>query len=205
VAAAVKRSIDIVGAAVGIVLFLPLLLVAVVAIRVDSPGAAVFRQVRVGRHGRHFTTYKLRTMVVDNDDTAHQSYIKSMLQGEGSTHDGIYKLTNDPRITKVGRFLRRMSIDEIPQLFNVLRGHMSLVGPRPPLPSEADLYDARAWGRLSCPPGITGLWQVSGRCELSYLQMIELDLEYARTWRLGLDLRILAKTPLVAISRRGAA
>jgi lipopolysaccharide/colanic/teichoic acid biosynthesis glycosyltransferase len=144
-------------------------------------------------------------MFAKNDDEAHRRYVASLLRGEGTTHDGIYKMANDPRITRVGRIMRRLSIDELPQLFNVLRGEMSLVGPRPPLPSEAELYDARSWGRLACRPGITGLWQVSGRSKLTYLEMIELDLEYARTWHLALDVRILAKTPFVVLSRQGAA
>ena len=203
--AVAKRSIDVVGAAVGLVLASPVMAVAAVLVRLDTPGPAIFRQERVGAFGRRFTTYKVRTMFVDNDDGAHRRFVAALLRGEGPTQNGIYKMAHDPRITRVGRVLRRLSIDEIPQLLNVLRGEMSLVGPRPPLPSETDLYDARSWGRLACRPGITGLWQVSGRSQLGYLEMIDLDLEYVRSWSLALDARILARTPRVVLSRQGAA
>jgi lipopolysaccharide/colanic/teichoic acid biosynthesis glycosyltransferase len=201
----VKRAIDVVLASVGLIVATPLLALAAVAIRVESRGPAIFRQERLGLGGRPFTVYKLRTMVDGNDDSAHRAYVADLLKGEGETHDGLYKLTRDPRLTRVGTFLRRTSVDEIPQLLNVIRGEMSIVGPRPPLPSEAELYDARDWGRLTQAPGITGLWQVSGRCELTYREMIELDLQYIKSWSVWLDLRILLRTPRAILSRRGAA
>jgi lipopolysaccharide/colanic/teichoic acid biosynthesis glycosyltransferase len=165
----------------------------------------IFRQPRLGLAGRPFTLYKLRTMVDGNDDAEHRAYVAALLNGDAERNGGIYKLTDDPRITRVGRMLRRFSLDEVPQLVNVLRGDMSVVGPRPPLASETELYEARDWARLACLPGITGLWQVSGRCELTYRDMIELDIEYVERWSPWLDLSIIARTPRAILSRRGAA
>jgi lipopolysaccharide/colanic/teichoic acid biosynthesis glycosyltransferase len=203
--ARVKRAVDLVLAVVILIVTTPLVCVAAVGIRVETRGPVIFRQQRLGLGGRPFTIYKLRTMVDGNDDSAHRAYVAGLIRGEGEKNGGIYKISDDPRITLVGRFLRRISVDEAPQLVNVLRGEMSLVGPRPPLPSEAELYDERDWGRLACRPGITGLWQVSGRCELTYREMIELDLEYVRRWSPRLDTVILLKTPRAIFSRRGAA
>jgi lipopolysaccharide/colanic/teichoic acid biosynthesis glycosyltransferase len=148
--------------------------------------------------------YKFRTMFAGSDPAIHQAYIRSLVKGEAEAIGGAFKLSNDPRITPTGRILRRYSLDELPQLFNVLRGDMSLVGPRPPLPYEWDMYDARARLRLSVPPGITGLWQVSGRNVLDFHQMIELDLGYIARWSFWLDLWIVLRTPLVVITARGA-
>jgi lipopolysaccharide/colanic/teichoic acid biosynthesis glycosyltransferase len=201
----VKRVMDVVLASLALAVATPVLALAAVAIRIESSGQAIFRQQRLGRDGRPFTMFKLRTMVTRNDDSAHRNYVAALMNGDGEKHDGIYKLTNDPRLTRVGRILRRTSLDEVPQLLNVIRGEMSLVGPRPPLPSEVELYDERDCGRLAQRPGITGLWQVSGRCELTYRQMIELDLRYVREWSLGLDVRILLRTPRAIASQRGAA
>jgi lipopolysaccharide/colanic/teichoic acid biosynthesis glycosyltransferase len=203
--AMVKRCLDILGAAVLMILTSPVLVIAAIAVRLDSPGAAVFAQDRVGRQGRTFRILKLRSMVVDNDDAEHAAYVAKLISGQADHQGGVYKLTRDPRITSVGRFIRRYSIDELPQLWNVLVGDMSLVGPRPALPREVALYDAAARQRLALKPGLTGLWQVSGRCELSFGEMVELDVAYGRSWSLSKDLRILLKTPLAAVSARGAA
>ncbi|HET7530023.1 MAG TPA: sugar transferase [Mycobacteriales bacterium] len=200
-----KRTIDIVGAAVLLLVTLPAVLIAAVAISLTSRGGPLFAQERVGKDGRTFRFYKLRTMVRDNDDSQHVAYVASLIRGEAPTHDGVFKLTNDSRVTTVGRFLRRYSIDELPQLANVLLGDMSLVGPRPALPREVELYDDFARQRLRVKPGITGLWQVSGRCELTFQDMVALDLHYASWWSVATDLKILARTPAAAFSARGAA
>ncbi len=202
---AFKRMLDLCLAPVLLVLALPVLLLAALAIRMDSPGPALFRQDRLGAGGRRFRLYKLRTMYVDNDDTAHREYVAALIAGAASRQEGMFKLVGDRRVTRVGRFLRRFSIDELPQLWNVIQGDMSLVGPRPPLPSEAALYDAWTWLRLSSKPGITGLWQVSGRCRLSFEEMVRLDIRYVREWSPWLELKIVFKSPLVVLLRRGAA
>ncbi|MBW3537686.1 MAG: sugar transferase [Actinobacteria bacterium] len=201
----VKRVLDLVGAVVGLVLLLPVLLVAAVAIKLDSPGPVLFRQERVGQCGRRFRILKLRTMVKDNDGSDHLAYVAALMRGEAKAEDGVFKLTADPRVTRVGRTLRKLSIDEIPQLINVLLGHMSLVGPRPPMAEEVRMYDDWAWQRLRVKPGLTGLWQVSGRCELGFRDMVELDLRYQEAWSPVLELRILLKTPAAVLSSRGAA
>ena len=201
----VKRALDLTAAIIGLLVFLPVLAVAMIAIKVDSPGSPIFSQDRLGAGGRRFRLYKLRTMKADNDDSAHQAYVAALIKGEAEQQDGMFKLVDDPRITRVGAFLRRTSLDEIPQLWNVLRGEMSLVGPRPPMLSEAELYDDRAWQRLRAKPGLTGLWQVSGRCQLSFDDMVALDVAYARSWSPLLELQILLKTPKAVLSARGAA
>jgi len=203
--AAAKRVIDIAGAAVLLLVTLPIIVAAMVAIRVSSPGPTLFRQERVGKRGRRFTLLKVRTMVPDNDDSEHERYVAALIDGTAPRCNGMYKLDNDPRVTPIGRILRRSSIDELPQLWNVLRGDMSLVGPRPPLPRETERYDATSWARLLGRPGITGLWQVSGRCERTFGEQVALDAAYWRQWSLWLDLCILARTPLAVLSARGAA
>lgn len=199
----VKRALDILVATAVLVTSVPVLLLSVVAIALTSRGAPLFVQERVGRDGRHFRFYKLRTMVAGNDETVQMAWAAQWVRGGG--FNGLYKLVDDARVTRVGRFLRRYSIDELPQMWNVIRGDMSLVGPRPALPHEVAMYDDTARQRLSVKPGVTGLWQVSGRSELSFPEMIALDLHYARWWSLRSDLRILARTPIAAISARGAA
>jgi exopolysaccharide biosynthesis polyprenyl glycosylphosphotransferase len=200
-----KRGVDVAGAFTLLVLALPVLLVTALAVKRDSAGPVLFRQERVGLDGRVFRIVKFRSMVVDNDDSAHAAYVSALIAGEAESADGVFKLVADNRVTRVGRFIRRYSIDELPQLWNVLRGDMSLVGPRPALPREVALYDQFARQRLAVKPGLTGLWQVSGRCELTFAQMVELDLIYTKHWSLLTDLRILLKTPVVALSGRGAA
>src|SRR3954447_6718975 len=202
---ALKRGVDIVSSAVVLVATLPVFAAIAIAVRLDSRGPSFFVQTRVGRDGRTFRFYKFRTMVVNNDDALHREYVASLIRGEGTEHDGMFKLTTDPRITRVGRFLRRYSLDELPQFLNVLLGDMTLVGPRPAIAAETDLYDDVARERLRVKPGLTGLWQVSGRCELTFWEMVALDVEYWRTWSPWLDLRILLRTPKAVLSARGAA
>ncbi|HET7312384.1 MAG TPA: sugar transferase [Mycobacteriales bacterium] len=200
---ATKRVLDVLVASIALLVSLPVLVLSVVAISLTSRGAPIFVQERVGKDGRHFRFYKLRTMVAGNDETVQIEWAAQWVHGGG--FNGLYKLVNDHRVTRVGRFLRRYSIDELPQMWNVIRGDMSLVGPRPALPHEVAMYDDVARRRLEVKPGVTGLWQVSGRSELSFPEMIALDLHYATWWSLRSDLRILARTPVAAISARGAA
>jgi lipopolysaccharide/colanic/teichoic acid biosynthesis glycosyltransferase len=203
----VKRGIDILVASAALVVTGPLILAAMAAIRLTSRGPAIFRQERVGRHEVPFTILKLRTMAVDNDDSEHRAYATLLLtttDAPDTDGAGTFKLTNDPRVTKVGAVLRRFSLDELPQLVNVLRGEMSLVGPRPSLPFEAELYSAEHRLRAAVSPGCTGLWQVSGRSRITTLEMLELDLNYARTWSIRGDLAILARTPRVLLGGDGA-
>jgi lipopolysaccharide/colanic/teichoic acid biosynthesis glycosyltransferase len=189
-----RRGMDVVGAALLLLITAPLSLVAAVWIRVDSPGPALLRQQRIGLGRRPFTLYKFRTMRVGADDAAHRALIAAELRGEDTRSGGSTKLDGDPRITRAGRFLRKTSCDELPQLWNVLRGDMSLVGPRPCLPWEADMFPARYAERFTVRPGLTGLWQVRGRSSLGTREMLELDLEYVRTRRLGTDLWIVTAT-----------
>jgi len=202
---ALKRTLDIVLSLLGLVLALPVLVVAMLAVRLDSPGPALFKQVRVGSNGRRFTFYKLRTMQHGNDDRAHRKYVARLIAGADERYGEVYKLVHDPRVTRVGRFLRQYSVDEVPQLWNVLKGDMSLVGPRPSLPHETELYPAEAWARLRVKPGITGLWQVSGRSALSFDEMVSLDVRYWQHWSLWSDLWILLRTPRTVLAGRGTA
>jgi lipopolysaccharide/colanic/teichoic acid biosynthesis glycosyltransferase len=201
----VKRTLDILGAATLLLLMLPVILIAALAVKVDSRGPVFFGQERVGLGGRTFRIWKFRSMVVDNDDSEHAAYVAKLITGEADAKGGVFKLVGDSRITRVGAHIRRYSIDELPQLWNVLRGHMSLVGPRPALPREVALYDAAARQRLMVKPGITGLWQVSGRCELTFAEMVDLDVRYGREWSLKTDVSILLRTPVAALAGRGAA
>jgi exopolysaccharide biosynthesis polyprenyl glycosylphosphotransferase len=207
-----KRIIDVVGSVIGLVLTSPLMVLAALAIKLDSRGPVFFRQVRVGVGGKRFRVWKFRTMTHNAPDTLHREYMTRMLGGdEASTlrRDGngrpVFKMVEDPRVTRVGRFLRKSSLDELPQFFNVLRGEMSLVGPRPPVPYEFDAYDHWQYDRMQVRPGITGLWQVSGRSRLSYRQMCELDVDYVRRWSVWLDLRILLRTVPVVLFNSGRA
>ena len=202
---AVKRTLDVIGALTLLLVSLPALLIAAAAIKLDSPGPVLFSQTRVGRGGRPFRILKLRSMYVDNDDSEHRAYVARLIAGQASSEDGVFKLVNDPRVTRVGRLIRRYSVDELPQFWNVLRGDMSLVGPRPALPGEVAMYDPAARQRLAVKPGVTGLWQVSGRCELSFSDMVELDVTYCQQWTLRRDLAILLRTPAAAFGGRGAA
>jgi exopolysaccharide biosynthesis polyprenyl glycosylphosphotransferase len=183
-----KGLFDRTVAAAALLLLAPVLVVLAVAICCTDPGPALFRQTRVGRDGHDFTVYKFRTMVVDAED------LKALLSGHNQAAGVLFKMHRDPRVTRVGAALRRWSLDEIPQLYNVLRGDMSLVGPRPALPEEAERYGHHMRRRLAVKPGITGLWQVSGRSDLAWDEAIRLDVRYVENWSLGLDLQILWKT-----------
>lgn len=193
-----KRAFDV-GLALGaIVATSPIVLAAMVAIRIDSSGPVLFRQVRVGRNGRPFQVLKLRTMVQDAEAR------RDALLAENEADGPLFKMRDDPRITRVGRFLRKSSIDELPQLWNVVRGEMSLVGPRPALPHETEAWDPLLTQRLRVTPGITGMWQVNGRSESSFEDYTRLDLYYVDNWSLLIDLAILAKTVPVVLLRQGA-
>jgi lipopolysaccharide/colanic/teichoic acid biosynthesis glycosyltransferase len=204
-----KRAVDVVLATAGMLVLLPLFLVAIVLVRATSRGPAFFRQTRVGREMRPFAMWKFRTMYEDSDDAIHREFVAGLRKDIPSDRvDGqdIYKLTHDPRITPVGRWLRRVSIDELPQLINVLLGTMSLVGPRPALPWEIELFGTlpRYSDRFAVKPGITGLWQVSGRGMLTMREAVGLDAEYVDMRSFGLDLLILLRTIPAVLGRRGA-
>lgn len=185
----------------------PIFLLIAVVVRLTSKGPILFRQQRVGQYGARFTFLKFRSMYVNNSAEIHKEYVKKLIAGTADQkgRDGVFKIVDDPRITPIGRFLRRTSLDELPQFLNVLRGDMSLVGPRPPLCYEVEAYDV--WHRrrlLEARPGITGLWQVSGRCRTRFDEMVRLDLQYARKQSLALDLKILLRTPAAVLSGDGA-
>jgi exopolysaccharide biosynthesis polyprenyl glycosylphosphotransferase len=193
-----KRTLDLLGA-VGLVIVLsPVMLACAVSVKVSSKGPVIFRQTRVGRGGRSFTMLKFRTMVQDADS------LRESLREEHSLDDPMFKLTDDPRITGSGRFLRRWSLDELPQLFNVIGGSMSLVGPRPHPLDDVDRYELEAYRRLALKPGLTGLWQVEGRSDLTWSEALQLDLYYVETWSLSGDIVLLARTVRAVIQGRGA-
>jgi lipopolysaccharide/colanic/teichoic acid biosynthesis glycosyltransferase len=206
-----KRVMDIVGAG-GLLLALSPLLAAIAAIiKLTSKGPVIFEQERLGQFGARFKCLKFRTMYTNNDPKIHQDYIQQFIAGkaESSNAEGsqqpVYKIVDDPRVTPIGRFLRKTSLDELPQFWNVVRGEMSLVGPRPPVPYEFEIYDI--WHRrrvLDVKPGVTGLWQVSGRSRTRFDDMVRLDLHYCRTWSLWLDLKILISTPRAVFGGDGA-
>jgi exopolysaccharide biosynthesis polyprenyl glycosylphosphotransferase len=197
-APAVKAVLDRLGSAVLILLLAPLMLAVAVWIRLDSAGPALFTQVRVGRDGRAFTIYKFRTMTTDAEA------VKQALAVENESDAVLFKIRRDPRITRAGRVLRKYSLDELPQLFNVALGQMSLVGPRPALPQEVSAYDHDPRRRLAVKPGITGLWQVSGRSDLSWEETVRRDVEYVDNWSMALDLAILWRTIGAVVLHRGA-
>ena len=205
----VKRLIDLAGSLVLLGVLSPLLVVIAIAVKLGSPGPALFKQIRIGYLGRSFTMLKFRTMHVDVGDAIHQQFVQQLIDGEtdgeSSARGGTYKIVDDPRTTGLGRFLRRTSFDELPQLWNVVVGEMSLVGPRPPLPYEVERYKAWHRGRLyEARPGVTGLWQVAGRSRTTFDEMVRLDLRYARSRSLWTDLKILLATPRAVIEGRGA-
>jgi len=194
----VKTSFDVVLSAVALIVLAPALLGVALAIRLTSPGPALFRQTRVGKEGQTFSLYKFRTMFDGSEERLAE--VRSL-----NEHDGVlFKVRRDPRVTPLGRWLRRFSVDELPQLVNVLRGDMSLVGPRPPLPSEVELYAGHVRRRLVVKPGLTGLWQVSGRADLPWEEAVRLDLRYVENWSLALDVVILARTMTAVIRSSGA-
>jgi len=204
-----KRILDVTGSVVGIALSLPILLIVPLAVKLDSPGPVFFRQKRVGRGGRTFTFLKFRSMRSNNDPAIHREFVTRLINGEDPNAEkgqkGVFKIQDDPRVTRVGKFIRKTSLDELPQFFNVLIGDMSLVGPRPPIPYEVDSYDL--WHRrrvTDVKPGITGLWQVEGRSSTNFADMVRLDLRYIREWSLWLDIKILVLTPKSVLAGKGA-
>jgi lipopolysaccharide/colanic/teichoic acid biosynthesis glycosyltransferase len=216
-----KRIIDVLGSLFGIVLFSPFFLAIPLCIKLTSKGPVLFRQERIGRYGKRFTFLKFRSMQTGCDANIHKAYVEELICKQSSYRSGngnggnngsskgeakqVYKICDDPRVTPIGKFLRKTSLDELPQFFNVLRGDMSLVGPRPPIPYEVEKYDV--WHRrriYEVKPGITGLWQVKGRSSTSFDDMVRLDLQYSREWSIWLDLRIMFETPLVLFIGKGA-
>lgn len=206
-----KRSMDIAGSLAALTLSAPIMLGVAIAIKLTSKGPILFRQQRVGQYGKPFTFLKFRSMQEKNDHKDHETFVKDMIQktdhdrGERSKPTEIFKITNDPRITPIGRFLRRTSLDEMPQFFNVLLGDMSLVGPRPPIPYEVKYY--QIWHRrrlLEVKPGITGLWQVRGRSRVGFNDMVRMDLQYAQSRTILLDLKLLLQTPGAVLGGSGA-
>jgi lipopolysaccharide/colanic/teichoic acid biosynthesis glycosyltransferase len=202
----IKRIMDIAGSALALLLFAPVLLVIALAVKLTSKGPVLYRQKRVGQHGEHFVFLKFRSMKDKNDDSVHKEYTRRLIAGSAESHpengngNGVYKLTMDSRITRVGGFLRKTSLDELPQFINVLKGEMSLVGPRPATIYEVAEYDI--WHRrrvLEAKPGITGLWQVNGRSRIKFADMVRLDLRYAKTWSPWMDLKILLRTPAAVV------
>ena len=207
----VKRVMDIFGSLILLIVLSPILLLIALALKLSSKGPVIFKQSRVGQGGRRFTFYKFRSMYVGNNPSIHREYVGRFIGGKAKTNgddagqNGVYKITGDPRITPLGRFLRRTSLDEFPQFWNVLKGEMSLVGPRPPLPYEFASY--YAWHKrrvFEVKPGLTGLWQVGGRSKTSFDEMVRLDLRYAKTWSFWLDIWVLLKTPKALLSGEGA-
>jgi lipopolysaccharide/colanic/teichoic acid biosynthesis glycosyltransferase len=202
----IKRAMDITGSLMAIVCLSPVMALIAVFIKLTSKGPVLFRQQRVGRQGAPFAFLKFRSMYVASNSAIHEEYVKNMIAGRKSAGPApVYKLTADPRITPLGRFLRRTSLDELPQFFNVLAGDMALVGPRPPLPYEIKHYDIWHKNRfVRATPGITGLWQVAGRSKVPFDEMVRMDLQYARSWSLWLDIKILWATPRAVFSGDGA-
>jgi exopolysaccharide biosynthesis polyprenyl glycosylphosphotransferase len=196
--ATAKRALDLTAAFAGLLILSPLMALIALAIRIDSPGPIIFRQTRCGKDGRPFTFLKFRGMVADAE--ARKGEVEQFNEVDGP----IFKMRHDPRVTRVGRILRKTSLDELPQLWNVLRGEMSLVGPRPPIPTEVAQYAMWHRGRLATVGGITGLWQVNGRSELSFDEMVQLDLRYIEQWSIWLDFRILSRTVIAVVTVSGA-
>jgi lipopolysaccharide/colanic/teichoic acid biosynthesis glycosyltransferase len=220
----IKRTFDLVITLFSLLLILPIMAMIALLIKLDSPGPVIFKQERVGAERqtsngrtvwviRTFSFYKFRTMWTDTNPVLHQQYMEAYISGDEAEMAKLqpdqepsasYKLNGDPRITRIGKFLRRSSLDELPQLWNVIKGDMSLVGPRPPIPYEVRKYSEHHFGRLATLPGITGLWQVNGRCETTFEEMIQLDLEYIQKQSIWLDLKILILTVPAVISEKGA-
>jgi len=206
-----KRVMDIVGSTLALILLAPVFLLLAIIIKMTSKGPVLFRQQRVGQFGARFEFLKFRSMAVSTDAGIHKEFVQNFITGKAQPVSAVkdqkvvYKITSDPRVTWIGRFMRRTSLDELPQFWNVLNGEMSLVGPRPPIPYEIKAYDT--WHRrrlLEAKPGITGLWQVHGRSRTTFDEMVRLDLRYSRTWSPLLDLKILLQTPRAVISGDGA-
>lgn len=208
----IKRVMDFSCSLAALVVSSPLFAIIAAMIKLGSKGPVFFRQERVGKYGKPFTFIKFRSMYVDNDPSIHREYVKRLISGSangtGDAEPGkeeVFKIQNDPRVTPVGRFLRKTSLDELPQFINVLKGEMSLVGPRPPIPYELEDYDL--WHRrrvLGMKPGITGVWQVEGRSRTTFNDMVRMDIYYVTNWSLWLDLKLLIRTPLAVLTSKGA-
>ncbi|MHB8233892.1 MAG: sugar transferase [Solirubrobacteraceae bacterium] len=207
---AIYRCADVLLATAGLIACLPVVAIILLAIRIEDGGPAIFRQRRLGLDKRLFTLHKFRTMRLEADPTVHREYVEQLIRGAETAHCGedgrdLYKLAADDRVTGVGRFLRNTSLDELPQLYDVLLGHMSVVGPRPVIPYEAELYPASYARRFAVKPGITGLWQVNGRNERTYREMVALDVAWVESHSVKLYVAILLRTPWVLLRRRGVA
>jgi len=204
----IKRGMDIIGSLLCLVLFSPLFIIIPILIKISSKGPVLFKQERLGLLGQKFIFLKFRTMQVDSSENSHKEYIKNLISNTNDGEvgqNGIYKMRIDARVTKVGKFLRKSSLDELPQFISVLRGEMSLVGPRPPIPYECEYYKIWHMRRIyEVKPGITGLWQVQGRSSCSFDEMVRLDIKYTTEWSLWLDIKILFKTPWAVIKAKGA-
>jgi lipopolysaccharide/colanic/teichoic acid biosynthesis glycosyltransferase len=208
----IKRVMDVIGSIAGILIFSPFFILIPIVIKLTSRGPVLFRQERVGQYENKFLFLKFRSMYVNASDEVHREFVQNLIANKASGEAGgngdgekVYKITNDSRVTTLGRLLRKTSMDELPQFFNVLKGEMSLVGPRPPIPYELEKYDS--WHRrrvLEVKPGITGLWQVKGRSSTTFDEMVRLDLQYARNWSPLMDVKILLRTPLAMVGGKGA-
>ena len=200
-----KRLFDVFIAVLMLIVAAPIMLIVAIAIKLDSNGPVIFRQTRIGKNHQPFTFYKFRSMYTKNDASVHQQFVKNLINGSSAdTSSATYKLTCDKRITRVGCFIRKTSLDELPQLFNVIKGDMSMVGPRPPIPYEVAEYKEWHHRRLAVAPGITGLWQVQGRSLVSFDDMVKMDIAYAEKRSLTLDVALLAQTIPAVLSGRGA-
>jgi exopolysaccharide biosynthesis polyprenyl glycosylphosphotransferase len=200
-----KRAIDIVGASVALLLTAPLFAFIALRVKLDSQGPIFFRQTRLGINMRHFTALKFRTMRMDTDQDEHREYIKRISKGDAQVHgNGLFKLDRSDSVTRFGAWLRKTSLDELPQLLNVLRGDMSLVGPRPCIPYETEQFEPHQFERFVVPAGITGLWQVTARANSTFGEALDMDVDYVRGWSLGLDLRLICKTPTQLLRQRRA-
>ncbi|MDP2688796.1 MAG: sugar transferase, partial [Deltaproteobacteria bacterium] len=206
-----KRALDITGSVIALIIFLPLFIIIPALVKLSSKGPVLFRQTRVGERGRPFTFLKFRSMHINGDEHIHSDYVRKLILEEKAykTLEGgagkIYKIKDDPRVTPLGRWLRRTSLDELPQFFNVIKGDMSLVGPRPPIPYELENYDAWHLRRVvEAKPGITGLWQVRGRSLTTFSEMVRMDISYINGWSLWLDIKLILLTPWSMLTSRGA-
>lgn len=199
----IKQIIDTIGSLIALIVLFPFILVIAAAIKLTSCGPVLFKQERIGFNGKKFTCLKFRSMYVDCDCNRHKEYITHFIKEGNGNGNGVYKLEDDPRITSVGKFLRKYSLDELPQFINVLMGDMSLVGPRPPVPYEVELYKKWQKKRLTVKPGITGLWQVAGRSRKSFNKAVKLDIRYINEWSLWLDIKLMLKTSLVMLTGKG--
>jgi lipopolysaccharide/colanic/teichoic acid biosynthesis glycosyltransferase len=201
-----KRAIDLTVATTALIAVSPLLAIVAWRVKRDSPGPVFFRQTRLGMHMRPFTALKFRTMWTDVDNASHRDYIRLTMNSEAAAEaSGLYKLEQRSEVTPFGRFLRQWSVDELPQLINVIRGDMSLVGPRPCIPYETENFAPHHFDRFLVPAGITGFWQVAARSRSTFGEQLEMDVAYARAWSLGLDLRLLCRTPLAVLRQPATA